>query len=141
MQSNTASKTERKILAIFWSILFMVGVLAVCRVHSIHVTSVRRKKEEDGSVMFSIEVTNPTGQSVDATICLATHSCSNNGDAAWCTSHTRQAKIVANETSVVEFRFNPLEARLIAGGYFASVVKTKPIPKVATTNREFSVCP
>ena len=46
MRSNTDSKTERRILAIFWSTLFMIGILAACRVYSIHVTSVRRKEEK-----------------------------------------------------------------------------------------------
>jgi len=140
MQSNTSPKTERRVLTIFWSILFMVGVLAVCRVHSIHVTSVRRKKEEDGSVVFSVEVINPTDQSVNAKILLSTNSCSGNGEATWYICYTRQAKIAANTTSIVEFRFNPLEAKLVAGADFASVVKTVPIQKVTPSNREPCIC-
>ena len=53
----------------------MIGILAVCRVHSIHVTTVRRKKEEDGSVVFFVEVTNPTDQPVNADIELSTYAC------------------------------------------------------------------
>jgi len=77
MRSDTNPKTERRILTIFWSILLMIGILAVCRVHSIHVTSVRRKKEEDGSVVFFVEVTNPTDQTVNANIGLSTYACPN----------------------------------------------------------------
>lgn len=141
MQSNTAPKTERRILAIFWSTLLMVGILAVCRVHSIHVTSVRRKKEEDGSVAFFVEVTNPTDQPVNADIRLTTCQCSSENYSGPVIDHTQQAKIAAGETSVVEFRFNFLEARFIDGQYSAAVDKTEPIGKAVAVNSELCVCP
>jgi len=130
MQSNTSTKNERRFLTLFWSTLFMIGILAACRAHSIHVTSVRRKKEEDGSVVFSVEVINPTDHSVNADIYLSTYRCSGNGDAAWSIGHTQQATLPANKTSIVEFRFNPLEARIVHGSYSASVVKTGPTKKL-----------
>ena len=141
MRSDTAPKTERRILAIFWSTLLIIGILAVCRVHSIHVTTVRRKKEEDGSVVFFVEVTNPTDQPVNADIGLSTYACPSEGCAGWTIGHAQQAEIAASQTSVVEFRFTPLEARLINGSYSASVLKTEPIQKVATANHGSCICP
>jgi len=85
--------------------------------------------------VFFVEVTNPTDQPVNADIRLTTYEGSGENYFGPIIDHTRQVEVAAHQTSIVEFRFNFLEARFIAGQYSASVIKTEPIEKVATAPR------
>lgn len=123
MYGKTHPRMERKILAIFWSIAFFFGVLTVCHIRSVHVTSVRRKTEDDRAIVFLVEVANPTNDQVSACIRLAASTGPNCSAAPWGSiEHDRKVVIPAGQTVVAEFRFNRSQSRFFGGAYSASVV-------------------
>jgi len=130
MYSRTNPRIERKIMLVFWIVVFAMGLLVLGQTRSVHVTSVRRKKEDDGTTVFSIEVANPTKQNVTATICLATGTYASDSASPWGNHHHKRVfELPASITTVVEIRFEPAQARLLGNVYSANVFSVEPSPR------------
>ena len=122
MYSTTNPKIERKIIPIFWAIVFATGILAFNHARSVHVTSVRRNKEDDGAVVFAVEVTNPTEHKVFATVRLAAGTAASDSASPWgSVGYQKTCEVPANDTAVVEFRYKPTHARFLGKHYSASI--------------------
>ena len=122
MYGKTDPRIERKIMTVFWLIACMCGMLLVCRLRSVHVTSVTRRKEDDGAAVFLIEVTNPTEQSVSATIMLTvSSSATGNGEPLASIAHEQPVLIPGGETIVVTAQLEAIQAALYGGTHFGTV--------------------
>lgn len=125
MYGRTNPRIERKIVPIFWAIVFATGILAFNHARSVHVTSVRRKKEDDGAVVFVVEVINPTAQSVFATVRLAAGTPASDSASPWgSVGYQKTCEVSANGTASVEFRFKPAHARFLGKVHSASISDT-----------------
>ena len=125
MYDTTNPRIERKIIPIFWAIVFATGILAFNHARSVHVTSVRRNKEDDGTVVFVVKVINPTEHQVLATVRLAAGTASSDSASPWgSVGYLKTCEIAANDTSIVEFRYKAAHARFLGNVKSASVSDT-----------------
>lgn len=122
MYGKTPPRYEKKILAVFWSVVLAIGLLAFWHFASVHVESVKRVKESDGSIVYLIDVANPTNDDVTATVCLITGTAANDGAIPYGTlGHDKRCEVPAHDRVSVEIRFDPKTARFLGGSYSATI--------------------
>ena len=119
---KTKPKTERRIMAVFWSIAAVFGLLMIFHLKSVHVESVNRIDEKDGAVLYIIDVVNPTRDPVLATLCLTTGNAANDGAVpAASVTHKRLCQVPANDRVSTEIRFEASQARFLGRVHSAKV--------------------
>ena len=106
MYDDISPKLERKIVGSFLLVALLFGALSISRGQSVHVESVVREKQNDGSVEYVVEIVNPTERYVKATVCLVTGTGANDGAIpAGVARHKKGFSINSSSTRIVEFSF------------------------------------
>ena len=118
---KTNPKTERKVMAIFWSIAAMAALLLIFHLKSVRVDSVKRIDEENGAAVFVVDVVNPTKDVVSAKLCLTI--CTSGGDGTTMARFTRNhlCQVPANNKVSTEIRLEPNVARFLKGTHSVRV--------------------
>ena len=119
--AKTNPKTERRVMAIFWSIAAVIGLLFIFHLKSVHVESVKRIDKEDGAVVFVVDVVNPTRDLVHATLCLTTGTPGGDGVTAASSTHKHQCRVPAKDKVSTKIRFEPDQGIYLGGAYSAKV--------------------
>ena len=121
---RTPPKVERKILTVVSVILLVATGMFINKERSVHVASLKRRKEDNGAVVFEIEIVNPTDSALEVFVRLAM------GDIY--SRHAIPAGIIRQEFSVFvpageainfEKRYKQPDARFLGGSQSAHVIK------------------
>lgn len=118
---RTRPKTERKIMTVTWGIVLTMVTAFCIQAQSVHVTSVRRRREEYGTV-FSIDIENPTDEDVVAMIRLMTGNLpSDKGSPGGIVTHRFPVTVPANKTITYEKTFEGVHGKILGPDHSAVV--------------------
>ena len=128
MYGRANPRTERRVLAVFWLVLLAVGGIGICKIGSVHVSRVRKRQEENGALLYNVEISNPLNYAVVATVDLAVGCGPSDSGAPWGASHFQRNIIVpGNAVKNCEFCFGSSRVTWLGPCYSATLVSVKKV--------------